>query len=60
MDDDADDALKDLEGTDAAATGVLVGEDCMEKGGSEEDDACEEDRFEEEDADVKLLLSNVD
>ena len=56
MDGDADDALEDLEGDDAAATEGVVGEDCM--GGFEENDAFGTDRFEEGDAGVKLLLRN--
>lgn len=39
-----------MEGDDAAATEDVVGEDCMEKGGFEENDAFGTDRFEENDA----------
>jgi hypothetical protein len=47
-----------LVGADAAAIGDVVEEDCMEKGGFEGDDACEDDRLEREDADVKFSFRN--
>ena len=47
-----------MEGDDAAATEDVVGEDCMEKGGFEENDAFGTDRFEEKGFDMKRPFRN--